>query len=210
MQIWLETTDIPLIEKAQRMGILYGIMTTPAVLAPNPKEILSTLLSAQQGPVAIEVRTADQAKALYNHSHRIMMKVPATEQGWETMHILSKAQIPVIASAIFHPRQALIAALAGANYVAPYFSRILKTGDNPLSQIEAIQKMAAHYQMKTKVMAIHPKTVEQIKSCAEIGIEAIALHDDVFKDLIETHELTAGAVEQFDDDWKKIESQGWF
>jgi hypothetical protein len=44
-----------------------------------------------------------------------------------------------------------------------------------------------------------------------VGIEAITLREDVFRDLIETHELTAHAVEQYEEDWKKIlASQEWF
>jgi transaldolase len=116
----------------------------------------------------------------------------------------------VIASAITQPTQALIAALAGAQIVAPYFSRIMKAGDNPLAQLEAIRKMILSYQMKTKVLAVAPKTLEQIKSCAEIGIDAVTIKEDVFRDFVETHELTAHAVAQYDNDWKKIHSQQWF
>jgi fructose-6-phosphate aldolase 1 len=103
-----------------------------------------------------------------------------------------------------------VAALAGAGWVAPYFSRIMKSGDNPLAQLEAVKKIISTYQMRTRILAVNPKTVEQIKSCAEIGIDAVTIREDVFRDLIETHELTAQAVEQYADDWKKIQSQPWF
>jgi transaldolase len=59
-------------------------------------------------------------------------------------------------------------------------------------------------------LAVNPKTIEQIKSCAEIGIDAVTIREDVFRDLIETHELTAQAIEQYADDWKKIQAQPWF
>lgn len=216
MQIWLDTLDLPTLEKAQRRGILHGVTTNPSMLVSNPRETLTTLLSAQPGPVAVELfddqvpSMISQGKALYDFSPRIIVKVPVTEGGLEALHSLSKDQIPVMASAVVQPTQALVAALAGAGWVAPYFSRIMKSGDNPLAQLEAVRKIISTYQMRTRILAVNPKTVEQIKSCAEIGIDAVTLREDVFRDLIETHELTAQAVEQYDDDWKKIQSQPWF
>lgn len=216
MQIWLDTIDLPTLEKAQRRGILHGVTTNPAMLVSNPRETITTLLSAQPGPVAVEIAEDEvpsmisQGKGLYELSPRIVVKVPVTERGLEVLHALAQAQVPIMASAIVQPTQALVAALGGASWVAPYFTRILKTGDNPLAQLEAIKKMIASYQMRTRILAINPKTVEQIKSCAEIGIDAITIREDVFRDLIETHELTAQITEQYDEDWKKIRSQQWF
>jgi len=216
MQIWLDTIDLPTLEKAQRRGILHGVTTNPSMLVSNPRDTLKTLLSAQPGPVAVELfddlvpSMISQGKALYDFSPRIIVKVPVTEQGLEAIHSLTKDQIPVMASAVVQPTQALVAALAGAGWVAPYFSRIMKSGDNPLAQLEAVRKIISSYQMRTRILAVNPKTVEQIKSCAEIGIDAVTLRGDVFQDLIETHELTAQAIEQYADDWKKIQSQPWF
>lgn len=210
MQIWLETTDLAVIKKAQQMGVLYGISTTPALIAqsPAPKELLKALLDAQGGPVAVEI-TGDLiklGKALTEFSKRIVLKIPVTENGWEAIHILSQSLAPVMATAIFQPTQALLANLAGAHYVAPNFTRILSSGDNPMGQLQTIQKMG----LKAKTIAVNPKTVEQIKSCAETGLEGVIVKDDVFRDLTETHELTAQAIEQYDDDWNKIRSTQWF
>lgn len=216
MQIWLDTIDLPTLEKAQRRGILHGVTTNPSMLVSNPRETLTALLAAQPGPVAVEIAEAEvpsmisQGKALHEFSPRIVVKVPVTERGFEALHLLSQAQVPVMASAIVQPTQALVAALGGAGWVAPYFSRILKAGDNPLAQLEAVKKIIALYQMRTRILAVNPKTIEQIKACAEIGIDAITIREEVLRDLIETHELTAHAIEQYDEDWKKIQSQQWF
>lgn len=216
MQIWLDTTDLPTLEKARRLGVLHGVTTNPAMLVSNPRDTLAALLAAQPGPVAVEIfedlvsSMISQGKALHDFSTRIVVKVPVTERGIETLHSLSKEQIPVMASAIVQPTQALLAALAGAGWVAPYFSRFIKAGDNPFSQLEAVKKIIMSYQMRTRIIAVNPKTIEQIKSCAEIGIDAITIREDVFQDLIDTHELTAQAIEQYADDWKKIQSQPWF
>jgi transaldolase len=186
------------------------------MLVSNPRDTLTALLSAQPGPVAVEVfedlvpSMISQGKALHEFSPRIVVKVPVTERGFEAICALAKDQIPVMASGIVQPTQALVAALGGAGWVSPYFSRIMKSGDNPLAQLEAVKKIISSYQMRTRILAVNPKTIEQIKSCAEIGIDAVTIREDVFRDLIETHELTAQAIEQYADDWKKIQAQPWF
>jgi transaldolase len=216
MQIWLDTTDMSSLEKAQKRGILHGVTTNPSMLVSNPRDTLTALLSAQPGPVAVEVfedlvpSMISQGKALHEFSPRIVVKVPVTERGFEAICSLVKDQIPVMASSVVQPTQALVAALAGAGWVSPYFSRIMKSGDNPLAQLEAVKKIISVYQMRTRILAVNPKTIEQIKACAEIGIDAVTIRDDVFRDLIETHELTAQSIEQYADDWKKIQSQPWF
>jgi TalC/MipB family fructose-6-phosphate aldolase len=150
----------------------------------------------------------EQGKKLHAISPRIIVKVPVTSQSWEAVRTLSQANIPVMATAIFQPTQALLAALSGATYVAPYFTRMLKAGDNPLEQIEAMKKMFHHYKLSTKILAATPKTVEQVRACAELGIEAVTIREDLFADLTDTHELTAHAVEQFLDEWNKVHVSG--
>jgi transaldolase len=125
MQIWLDTIDLPTLEKAQRRGILHGVTTNPAMLVSNPRETITTLLSAQPGPVAVEIAEDEvpsmisQGKGLYELSPRIVVKVPVTERGLEVLHALAQAQVPAMASAIVQPTQALVAALGGASWVAP-------------------------------------------------------------------------------------------
>lgn len=211
MQIWLDTIDLTVISNALQQGLLYGITTTPSLLceAPNPVTRITEILSITTGPLAVQVTEetcqliVEQGRRLHLLSPRIFIKIPVVKEGWEAIRTLSSENIPVIATAIFHPTQALLAALNGALYVAPYFMRMLKTGDNPILQIEAMKKMFGHYKLPTKILATLPRTSEHIRACAEIGIEAVAIRQDLFADLIDTHELTAHAVEQFLDDWKQ-------
>jgi len=205
MKIWLETTDISLIKKGHKMGILHGVMTTPSKLT---REAIEALLEAQPGPVAVDVMgdLVKEAHTLRKISDRIVIKIAVTEEAWESINFLSKEKIPVMATAIFLPTQALLAAMTGAAYIAPVFSRILKTGDHPLSQLEAMKKMIDYYELKTEITAAYPKSAEQIRLCGEAGINGISIREDVFKEITETYELTAGAVEQMVDGYCNFSS----
>ena len=201
MKIWLESTDLALIEKGARQGVVDGVVTTPSLLAENPKKMVADLLAAQSGPVIVDV-IADFQK-IKAPSSRIILRLPAAEEAWETIHHSSTNNIPVMVGAIFTPTHALLAAKAGATYIAPHLSRMLKTGERPFEQIESIQKIITQYHFPTDVMVLHPKSIEQVKACAEIGVAGMIIRDDFYRELIETHELASFHVEQSMDDWKK-------
>lgn len=203
MKIWLETIELPLIEKGVRAGLLQGIVTTPALLQENPKEVIKKLLTAQPGPVVVDVYADFEAKGsqIAALSPRIVLRIPSVQEAWEAIHTLKH---PVMAGAIFSPVHALLAARAGAAFVSPHLSRMLKTGERPFEQIESIQKMMTNYKFPSEVMVLHPKSLEQVKACVEIGVSGIIVRDDLYKELLESHELAAFHIEQSEAEWKKM------
>src|SRR5947209_968437 len=133
MDIWLDTSNIRMVQKAIRFGILAGVTTNPSIIAQSQRsleEVLEDLLHYQEGPVTAQVvaeetrEMVQQGQNLFAFSNRIIVKVPITKNGLEAIHLLSRQGIPTMATVLFSPRQALMAALAGANYVAPYLSRM--------------------------------------------------------------------------------------
>jgi len=198
MKIWLESVDIPLIEKGVRQGLLHGVVTLPSHLTLKPRELITNLAAAQPGPVVVDIYSdfEKNSRMVANISPQIVLRLPAVQEAWEAIYQLSKDKLPVIVGALFSPIHALVAARAGAAFVSPHLSRMLKTGDRPFEQIESIQKIIRNYQFPTEVIALYPKILEQIKACAEIGISGVILREDLYKELLESHELAAFHVEQ--------------
>ncbi len=206
MKFFLETTDIPLIEKSVRAGVLQGIVTTPSLLHQGAvKEVVNNLLAAQPGPIVVDVYSDFQKNGslLASISPRIILRIPAVEEGWPALHHFWQEKIPVMAGAIFSPTQALMAARSGAAYVCPHLSRMLKTGERPFEHIESIQKIMQQYRFPAEVMVLHPKSLEQVKVCAEIGVSGVIAREDLYKELLETHELASFHIEQSMEEWKK-------
>lgn len=208
MQFFIETTDLPLIEKSVKQGFLHGIVTTPALLLKHnsPLQLIKDLLAAQPGPVVVDVLSDfyHRGAAIASLSPRIVLRIPAIEQTWELIHQLSKNKVSIMVGAIFSPVHAVLAATAGAAYASLHLARMLKSGDRPFEQIESIQRMIQNYQFPTHITVLHPKTVEQIKACAEIGVFGIVIRDDLCKELTETHELAAFHVEQWAAEWNSL------
>lgn len=213
MDIWLDTTHIQTIKKAVKLGVLSGVTTNPTLLAQSKRdieEVLEDLLHHQEGPVTVQVVSNDvnemvqQGQNFYSLSNRLIIKVPMTENGLEVIHLLSRQGIPTMATVIFHPRQALMAALAGADYVAPYLGRLEKAGEDPWAILKNIAHMFSIYRLNTKILGASLQTVEQGLKCAEIGIYGITVKDELFEKLIENDPMTVQSVEQFTKDWQTV------
>jgi transaldolase len=144
-----------------------------------------------------------QGQTLYSLSNRLVIKVPMSKNGLEALHLLSRQGIPTMATAVFHPRQALMAALAGANYIAPYLGRMEKAGLDPWSCLKTIFHIFQTYRIKTRILGASLQTVEQVVKCAEAGIWAATVKDDLFEKLIETDPLTSSVVDLFSSEWKQ-------
>ena len=171
MEIWLDTTNIQTVKKASQYGLIRGVTTNPTLIAQSQRsleEVLEDLLNQQSGPVTAQVVSDDplemvqQGQALYSFSNRLIIKVPVTKSGLEAIHLLSKQNIPTMATAVYHTHQALLAALAGADYAAPYLGRIEKAGMNPWSTLQTIVHLTTMYRLKMKILAASLQGIDDV------------------------------------------------
>ncbi|MBA3721493.1 MAG: hypothetical protein H0W88_03735 [Parachlamydiaceae bacterium] len=213
MDIWIDSVNTPNIQKAVRLGFLSGVTTNPTLISEsneNFEDILKGLLHHQEGPVAVQVvssNTADmvqEGQNLFSYSTRIIVKVPITKNGLEAIHLLGRQGIPTMATVVFTPHQALMAALADADYIAPYIGRIENSGADPWMVLTAMAQILKNYKFKTQILGASIKTVEHAAKCAEIGISGITVRDEIFEKLIEDNPLTAQCVNKFAEDWKNV------
>ena len=205
MEIWLDTINRAAIERAKDMGLLHGVTTNPAILAESSEtaeEILEDLLNLYSGPLAVQVtrrstsEMIEQGKDLCDFSSRIIVKVPVTEEGIEAIYRLTHIQIPVMATAIFEPIQALLAMKAGARYLAPYFSHI---GEQALQTCLSIHRMLTP---KTKLLVAALTTPAQVSLCAESGFSAVTLKASLFNQCLTPPAQTLDHLSRFESAWQ--------
>ncbi len=211
MEIWLDTADLELIENAKQMGILHGVTTNPSIIAKSKmemEELLEKILALQSGPLTVQVtanesaKMIEQGKALAQFSDRLIVKVPVTAEGLKAIHALTQNKIPVMATAVFDLNQVLLAARAGATYIAPYFSAICEMDMEGISQFKEMVKLLKEYQYPSKLLAASLKSPEQVRQCAEMGAHAVTLNSEVFSAFVDDHEETMKRIEKFSKDWK--------
>ena len=212
MEIWLDTANLDLVARSEGFGLLHGVTTNPTILSQSkisPPQLIKGLLEAQRGLVAVQVLSDDeeemceQARTFFALSPKVLVKIPATQNGFRAIYSLSQEGIPTLATAIFEVRQALLAFKAGAVYLAPYLGRIADTGMNPIEVVSQMQTMKERYGFHGKIMGAGIRDLPTALACIEIGIDAITLSDKVFEELIHDSKPTLLALEKFSTDWSK-------
>lgn len=134
---------------------------------------------------------------------KVSIKIPVTQQGIKAIKQLKREQITTLATAIFTADQALMAAKAGADWVAPYVNRIDNISGSGTHVVKQIHDLFKIHNLPTKILAASFKNVQQVHDVAIHGAESVTVNSDILDELL-SHPLTDRSVEQFINDWKAV------
>ena len=211
----LDTADLAAIKHCNEFYPLSGVTTNPSIIAKEKGDfwqILKEIRGVIGNDKMLHVQTVQTtAKKMVEDAKLIKekiggdiyIKIPIGEEGLKAVPMIKNLGIGVTMTAIFTPAQALMAAKAGADFVAPYVNRldnILGDGTNVVAEI--VQQFEI-YGLDCKVLAASFKNAEQVHRCALCGCHSVTVSADVLKALI-THPMTDAAVEGFERDWKGV------
>ncbi len=151
MKIFLDTADVDEIGFAVSAGVIDGVTTNPSLIKQavekrggslNMEEYIEKILELTPGPVSLEVisvsseKMIEEARLLYSRFRKhgeAVIKIPVCSSldgvnnvydGLKTIKTLASEGIPVNATLVMSPEQAILAAKAGAQYVSPFAGRI--------------------------------------------------------------------------------------
>ena len=210
MELWLDTTDMDTIALGRRLGVVYGVTTNPTIIANSGRDlptVAAALLEAQPGPLTLQVVKADaegmveEGLALHEISPRVIVKVPLTQEGLIAMRSLAESGVRIMATAAFHPNHLLLAASVGAHYIAPYLGRMIKAGEDGFEVLATMMTIHDKHELRIKVLAAALQDADQVAACAQLGIHAVTLKDEIFSEFVGDHPQTIKAVETFAVDW---------
>lgn len=219
MQYLLDTAEIESIKKAFELYPLDGVTTNPSIIAKENKGFISLLnqirnIIGEDKMLHVQVlaKNAEQmikeAKYLKNKiGGNIYIKIPVTAQGIKAIKSLKPHNFQITATAIFTPQQALMAAKAGADFVAPYVNRISNTNVSGIKVVREIVHLLKENNLKTKVLAASFKNIQQIHEVTLNGAQAITAGVELTEKLLE-HSGTSNSVEKFIKDWETIYGKG--
>lgn len=215
MEYILDTANIEDIKHCNEFYPLAGVTTNPSIIAKENRNFWDIIKDIRNiiGPdklfFAQTVQTTaekivEEAKLMNEKSvGDFCVKIPITEEGLKATMELKKLGIKVLMTAIFTPAQALIAAKAGADFVAPYVNRldnIIGDGTEVVAQI--VEEFAIH-NLTCKVLAASFKNAEQVHRCAMAGCQCVTVSADILKSVI-SHPMTDAAIAGFEKDWKGV------
>ncbi|MFB2903393.1 fructose-6-phosphate aldolase [Aeromonas jandaei] len=214
----LDTANLDAIRRAVDLYPLAGVTTNPTIIAKENRTLREILLDIRE--IIGETRmlhaqvlgtTAEimlkEARALRQFDPHIIIKVPVTPQGIKAMKLMKADGMRITATAILTPQQALMAAMAGAEFLAPYVNRLDNICSGGCSVVADITQLIATYQLSAKVLAASFKNVQQVHEVAKAGAQSVTIAPDVFDQLL-NHPLTDSGVAGFVMDWNGVYGEG--
>lgn len=211
----LDTADVEAIKKTCRYYPVSGVTTNPTIISREKtdfKNLLYTIRETIGDSKMLHVQaTATEADDIVREAEMIKnvvrgnfyIKIPITEEGLRAAAICKEKDIGVTMTAIFTQQQALVAASAGVDFVAPYINRLDNIVSDGVHVVEEIVNIFKMYNIKTQVLAASFKNVEQVHKTSLAGAHAVTINPDLFGMLI-YHPLTYYAIDDFTKDWESV------
>jgi TalC/MipB family fructose-6-phosphate aldolase len=210
VRLYLDTADRAAAEDLLRTGLFAGLTTNPTILqrsglgVADTPEIYEWAVAAGAREVFFQAWGED-ADTLVERGQRlrelgpeVVVKVPASRAGAAACARLAAHGAPTLLTAVYAPGQVLVAAAAGATYIAPYLGRLNDAGRDGIAEVTAMQEVLAATGASTKILLASIRDVPSMVALARRGIDCFTIGPPVAEAFFAEH-LTAAAVAAFED-----------
>lgn len=211
----IDSADLGAIKRCCEFFPVAGVTTNPTIISREKSDFRKLIYSireiigddkmlhvqATSEDAAEIVREADAIREVVGGD--FYLKIPITQEGLKATAICKEKGIGVTMTAIFTQQQALIAARAGADFVAPYINRLDNIVSDGVHVVSEITDIFKSFDIKTKVLAASFKNVEQVHKVSLTGADAVTINPDLF-DMLIYHPLTYYAIDDFNKDWEAV------
>jgi fructose-6-phosphate aldolase 2 len=215
----LDTANLDQIKRAFDLYPMSGVTTNPTIISKENRNFLDILREIREiigeekmlHVQAVSLKAEDivkEAKYLKDTiGGNLYVKIPVIPEGIKAMKILKEKGIKTTATVIYTAQQALMAAIAGAEFVAPYVNRIDNITGNGVSVVAQIVQLFKVHNIDAKVLAASFKNVQQVHEVALAGAQSVTVNSEIMDGLL-NHPLTDLSVNQFVLDWESVYGKG--
>lgn len=211
-----DTADIEEIKELLNYLPVEGVTTNPTIIKNARKTLSKIIPEIQQliGDKMLHFQTISQKaedilkeakyyRDYFDLKENYYVKIPVTKEGFKAIKLVKDADMKVTATAIFTQQQALLAANAGADFVAPYVNRLDNISSHGIDVVSDIVKTFKLNNVACKVLAASFKNVDQVYRVSMVGCHSITASYEVLM-AIASHPMTEKSVKGFDTDADNI------
>ena len=123
--------------------------------------------------------------------------------GLEAIHKLSSMGIPINATVMITPAQAVLAAQAGASYASLFFNRIKDAGEDPVMAIQQTRSIFESSSIRTKIIAGSMRQPRDVIDAALAGAHIITVPYKIMAQL-PFHPKSQETIEEFNRAWQEF------
>jgi len=239
MKIFIDTADRREIQEACSWGVVDGLTTNPTLLRKamaretgnvDIAHYIEQVCRIVPGPVSLEVigvakaAMVEEGRKLFERfnpiRHNVVIKIPANTsadetgrdfEGTQAIAALSSRGIPVNATLVMTPEQAILCAKAGARYVSPFMGRVddfeAKRADSPSGGapsagnrlVSGIAQILRAYEFPCEIIAASIRNVGHVRAALLSGAHIATIPFGVLHEMI-SHPKTADGIRRFTED----------
>jgi TalC/MipB family fructose-6-phosphate aldolase len=205
IKLYLDTADRSAAEPLLATGLFAGLTTNPTILrragltVDAIPEIYKWATAAGAPEVFFQAWGDDllgKGRELRELGREVVVKVTASLPGSSACAALAAEGVPTLLTAVYAPGQAMIAAAAGATYIAPYLGRMTDAGRDGPGDVLAMQEILAG--TATRILLASIRDVPSMVALARRGVECFTFAPAVAHEFF-ADELTAEAVKVFEE-----------
>ena len=212
MELILDTADAAQVRELSGMLTVTGVTTNPTIITRSgrtPEQVADDMLSVLSDDQLFFMQTvatdldgimADARRISSLRPRNMYVKIPVTHDGLRAIKACKAEGMGVLATAIYSADEAFLAAMNGADYLAPYVNRMESYGDG-VAQVEDLIGMLAANGMPAKVVAASFKNPRQVHELVVAGIQAVTVPPEVVLAMVD-HPGTGIAVREFSEAWR--------
>lgn len=213
MELIVDTANLDEIKELDSILKVDGVTTNPTIITRSgkkPEEVLPEIIEYLKPEQKLFVQCVatdydgimEEARYVCGlRDKETYIKIPATRVGLKACKDAKAEGLGVLSTAIYSPEQAFLAALNGADYLAPYVNRMSNYGDGIQQVVDLIDMLAVN-ELDTKVMAASLHNTNQVHELILAGIQAITFPPSILNLMID-QPATKIAVDEFTEIWEK-------
>ena len=213
-EFFLDTASVAEVKKILPWGVLSGLTTNQKIFLQEGgvdfKQRALELISLVKGPVSLELTSSNvtdmlrEAREYYGWDpEHVVVKVAMKGDGTglEAIHRLSGEGIPINATVMMTPMQAILAAKAGATYVSLFFNRIRDAGEDPSLAIKQTRTLLEAANLNAKIIAGSIRQPKDILDAAVAGAHILTVPYKIMTQL-PFHAKSEETIQEFDKAWQ--------
>ncbi len=206
MKLFLDSAKTEEIQHALQRWDLDGLTTNPKHVQASGKPFrqvlgeIAKLFAGTDKPVSVEVnphltdwkQIVDEGLELSRISPNFVIKVGASEDGFQAIRELTARGVRCNATLIFSVAQAWHAARAGAAFVSPFLGWKEQYGDSAGVFLRDVRRMLDQHGYPTEIIAAAIRNAVQIGDAAVAGAHCITAGLAVYQDSFRSPYTTMG------------------
>lgn len=212
MKFILDTADLEAVKQLDELLTIDGVTTNPSIITKSgktPEQVIKEFVEylRPEQKFFVQVVSTDYEQMLEEARYicslrpkNTYVKIPVTHNGYKAIKQLKSEGLGVLATAIYSADEAFLAAMNGADYLAPYVNRMCNYGDG-IGQVLDLLQMLETQGLSSKILAASFKNVEQVHALIAAGIQSVTVPPEVVFSMI-NHPGTKIAVDEFSAAWR--------